>query len=75
MKRWLLLVLLLIVSMSAKAYNGPGSGVSFIAALWSLIIGFLVVLSAILLWPIRVMLKRRKAKQQALEAKAESKPE
>lgn len=74
MMRWLLTVLLLFVSMGATAYNGPGSGVSFIAALWSLIIGFLVVLSAILMWPIRVLLKRRKARQQAA-ASTESKPE
>lgn len=56
---------LLLLSGTAAGYNGPGSGVSFVAALWSLIIGMFVVLSAIGLWPLRVWLKRRKARAEA----------
>lgn len=57
--------LLLLLSGTAAGYNGPGSGVSFIAALWSLVIGVLVVVGAILMWPLRVWLKRRRARAEA----------
>lgn len=51
-----------------SAYNGPGSGVSFLGALWSLLAGFFIVLSAILFWPVRAMLRRRR--QRALAAQS-----
>ena len=69
MKRFIVIGMLLLLSGTAAGYNGPGSGVSFIAALWSLVIGVFVVLSAILLWPLRVWLKRRKASAEAASAK------
>ncbi|MBK8286759.1 MAG: hypothetical protein IPK97_18885 [Ahniella sp.] len=69
MKRSIYVGMLLLLSGTAAGYNGPGSGVSFVAALWSLIIGVFVVLSAILMWPLRVWLKRRKARAEAASGK------
>jgi hypothetical protein len=62
-----LIVALIVVSFTsvAQAYNGPGSGASFLAALWSVLVGFVVVLSAILFWPVRAMLRRRRARRAA----------
>lgn len=55
------LLSLFLWASTAAAYNGPGSGVSFFAALWSVLAGFVVVISAIVFWPIRALLRRRKA--------------
>ena len=63
--RLLVLLALVLTSASAVAYNGPGSGVSFLAALWSVLAGFFVVLSAILFWPFRAYLRRRRERRSA----------
>jgi hypothetical protein len=58
--RFLAFFVLAFCAPCALAYNGPGSGVSFLAALWSVLAGFFVVLSAILFWPVRALLRRRR---------------
>ncbi|MEM9530674.1 MAG: hypothetical protein AAGA23_07130 [Pseudomonadota bacterium] len=60
--RILLAALIALLSCGpAAAYIGPGAGISFLGSIGGIIITILVALGAILLWPIRRMMKRRKA--------------
>ncbi len=63
-------MLLALSAFPVSAYNGPGSGVSFLAALWSVLAGFFVVLSAILFWPVRAFLRRRRERRDAARSQA-----
>jgi len=56
----------------ALAYVGPGAGISLLGALWGLIVGVVMALGIVLFWPIRIMLRKRKA---AAEAKNADTPE
>jgi len=49
------------------AYVGPGLGLSAIAALWAVIVAIVTALGAILYWPIRALLRKRKQKRQRRE--------
>lgn len=42
----------------AFAYIGPGSGLSLLGGLWSLLLGIVLALAAILLWPLKLLLRR-----------------
>ena len=55
---FLITLLLCGVSLPALAYIGPGSGLSLLGGLWSLLLGIFLALGAILLWPIRLLLRR-----------------
>ena len=50
---------------SAAAYVGPGAGISVLGALWGLIVGIVMALGVILFWPIRMMIRKNKAKKEA----------
>jgi len=69
---FLLTLLLCGVSVPAFAYIGPGSGLSLLGGLWSLLLGILLALGAILLWPIRLLLRRMGLIGQAVDRKAPS---
>jgi len=58
-----LLAWLLVTSGQALAYIGPGAGISVVGSLLSIIATFFVAIGAILFWPIRKMLKRRKERR------------
>ena len=60
----------LLTAGTASAYVGPGAGISVLGALWGLIIGVVMAVGVILFWPIRMMLRKRKA--QAAEAAGEN---
>ena len=60
---------------SASAYVGPGAGITVIGALWGLIAGVAVAIGVILFWPIRMMLRKRKANKEALVEDADSEQE
>ena len=62
------LVALVATPEAAFAYVGPGAGISALGALWGLILGVVTALGIVLFWPIRMMLRKRKA---AAEAKQE----
>ena len=51
----------------ALAYVGPGAGISMLGALWGLIVGVVMAVGVILFWPIRIMLRKAKAKKMAAE--------
>jgi len=53
MVRVVLMVCLVLIAQSAEAYIGPGAGIGFLGSLWAWLVGFVVVIGAILFWPIR----------------------
>jgi type VI protein secretion system component VasK len=56
------------VPQIALAYVGPGAGISLLGALWGLIVGVVMALGIVLFWPIRIMLRKRKAAAEAKTA-------
>ncbi len=56
----ILLVLLFAFLTPVFAYIGPGAGIPFIGSFIGFIVTVVLVISAILFWPIRKMLKNRK---------------
>ncbi len=62
----LLLASLLLTPVSATlAYIGPGAGISVLGSLLSILATFFVAIGAIVFWPLRKLLKRRKARRAA----------
>ena len=53
---------------TASAYVGPGAGISVLGALWGLIIGVVMAVGVILFWPIRMMMRKKKAEKEAKQA-------
>jgi hypothetical protein len=45
------------------AYFGPGAGVSMLGAMWGVIIALIFTITGIVLWPLRILLKRMKKKR------------
>lgn len=52
---------------AAWAYVGPGAGLSLFSSVIGLVVAVLAALGAILLWPVRRWLKRRKAGSEVEE--------
>ena len=44
----------------ALAYIGPGAGITMLGALWGVVVAVALALGAVLFWPIRALLRRRK---------------
>jgi hypothetical protein len=55
---------------AAYAYVGPGAGISVLGALWGLVVGVLTAIGIILFWPIRMMIRKSKAKKAGEETVA-----
>ncbi|MGB0515077.1 MAG: alkaline phosphatase family protein, partial [Wenzhouxiangellaceae bacterium] len=78
--RYLLILLCVGLTTPALAYIGPGSGLSLLGGLWSLLLGIVLALGAILLWPIRLLLRRmgligRAGDSEAPDSRIESEPD
>jgi membrane protein implicated in regulation of membrane protease activity len=58
----LLCLVLLMVQLPAFAYIGPGAGIPFIGSFLGFVVSIILVISAILFWPIRKLLKKKKSK-------------
>ena len=58
------LLLLALIASPAAAYVGPGAGISVLGSLLGILATILVAIGAILFWPIRKMMKRRKARKE-----------
>ena len=46
---------------AALAYVGPGAGLGMLAALFAIIVAVLATVVGLLLWPLRMLARRRKA--------------
>ena len=57
-----------LTPLHALAYVGPGAGISMLGALWGLVIGVVMAVGVILFWPIRMMIRKNKAKKAAAAA-------
>ncbi|MDH4018584.1 MAG: hypothetical protein OEU84_03200 [Xanthomonadales bacterium] len=61
----ILLTLLLLVQINtATAYVGPGAGISVLGSLLSILATIVVAIGAIIIWPLRKYLKRRKTRRE-----------
>lgn len=52
----------------ALAYIGPGAGITMLGALWGVIVAVALALGAVLFWPIRMLLRRRRRPSQPATA-------
>lgn len=57
----------------AMAYIGPGAGVTVLGALWGVIVAIVLTIGAVVLWPFRILLRRRR--KGAAKAAGETPPE
>jgi hypothetical protein len=48
----------------ALAYVGPGAGLGMLGALFAVLIAVLATVVGLVLWPLRMLLRRRKAKAE-----------
>jgi type VI protein secretion system component VasK len=56
----LIAAVLVTVSAPVLGYVGPGAGITMLAALWGVVVAIVLALGAVLFWPIRALLRRRK---------------
>ena len=56
----LFMLAVFLASQPALAYIGPGAGITMLGALWGVLVAILLALAAVLFWPIRSLLRRRK---------------
>jgi hypothetical protein len=54
----------------AAAYIGPGAGITMLGALWGVIVAIALALAAVLFWPIRILLRKRRKPAGATPAVA-----
>ena len=59
-----LVISMLLVSPSV-AYIGPGAGISVLGSLLGVLATIFVAIGAIVFWPIRKFLKRKKARRES----------
>jgi hypothetical protein len=55
-----LLALVLLAPVPALAYIGPGAGITMLGALWGVVVAIALAIGAVLFWPIRALMRRRK---------------
>ena len=48
------------VPAPALAYIGPGAGITMLGALWGVVVALALAFGAVLFWPVRALLRRRK---------------
>ena len=51
---------LVFAPQPAAAYIGPGAGITMLGALWGVVLAVAMALGAILFWPIRALLRKRR---------------
>lgn len=60
--RLLFALILVTFSGSALAYIGPGAGVSFLGSIWAVLVGIVLAVAAVLIWPIRYLIRRMRSR-------------
>jgi len=51
---------LVLFATPVLAYIGPVAGITMLGALWGVIAAVVLALAAVLLWPLRMLLRRRR---------------
>lgn len=67
------IITILLLSLAAgplHAYVGPGAGISVLGSLLGILATILVAMGAIIFWPVRKLMKRRKAAAKAADPAA-----
>lgn len=72
MLRLIILILTLPACVGAFAYVGPGAGISVLGSLLGILATIVLAIGAIVMWPLRKLLKRRKAAAAERTEAAES---
>lgn len=61
MIRLVFLIIALLLSSPLSAYIGPGAGISVLGSLLGIIVTIVIAIGAIIMWPLRKLLKKRRA--------------
>lgn len=61
---------MLLIALPAHAYVGPGAGLSLLSALWAVLAAIVVSVGFVLMWPLRKMMRKRKANRTSKPATA-----
>ena len=56
----------------AFAYIGPGAGITVLGALWGVVVAIVLAVVAVLLWPVRVLFRRRRKPTRPADAPLQS---
>lgn len=72
MLKTLAILILLTVSPAAMAYIGPGAGISVLGSLLGILGTIVVAIGAIIFWPVRKFLKRKKQAKAAANTEGTS---
>jgi membrane protein implicated in regulation of membrane protease activity len=64
-----------LIATPAFAYIGPGAGITVLGALWGVVVAVVLALAAVLLWPLRALLRRRRKATRPAEASAPAESE
>lgn len=79
MMRPSLVVLMLVCVLGflgpAFAYVGPGVGLSMLGALWGIVVAIAVAVGFVVAWPLRCLLKGRKARRREMERRGQEQAE
>ncbi|MDT8319638.1 MAG: hypothetical protein RQ826_03850 [Xanthomonadales bacterium] len=59
-----------LLAAPLEAYVGPGAGISVLGSLLGILATIVVAIGAVIFWPVRKMLKRRKANATAAQETA-----
>lgn len=62
MLRVVVFVLLILLAVPATAYIGPGAGISVLGSLLGILATIVVAIGAIVMWPLRKLLKKKRQK-------------
>ena len=63
------MVLLMVTGSPVLAYIGPGAGISVLGSLLGILTTIVVAIGAIIFWPLRKYMKRRKARLESVVGK------
>jgi hypothetical protein len=61
---------LVLFATPAFAYIGPGAGITMLGALWGVVAAVVLALAAVLMWPLRMLFRRRRKGARAANAAA-----
>jgi hypothetical protein len=74
MFRLITAIFLALASSTAIAYVGPGAGISVLGSLLGILATIVLAIGAIIMWPLRKALKKRKAKAADAVTDSEAAP-